>query len=69
MHRINTNKNPTIMTVDDVSEYLRICRASVYRLVKRRKIPASRVGRFLRFRKDVVDKWLTQMENANHDYD
>jgi len=66
LYRTSTNKNPAIMTVDDVSHYLRICRASVYRLAKRSEIPVSRVGRHLRFRKDVIDEWLTQMEDKNY---
>jgi excisionase family DNA binding protein len=56
------------MTVEEVSEYLRICRASVYRLVKRNKIPVSRVGKRLRFRKETIDEWLTDMERNNHDF-
>lgn len=61
------NKNQGLMTVEEVSEYLRICRASVYRLVKRNKIPVSRVGKRLRFRKETLEEWLTRMENLNHD--
>jgi len=60
------NKNPRLMTTEEVSKYLRISRASVYRLVKQQKIPVSRIGKHLRFRKDVIDEWLTQMENENH---
>lgn len=63
-----TKRNPAVMTVDDVSHYLRICRASVYRLVKRGKIPVSRVGKRLRFRKETIDEWLTDMERNNHDF-
>lgn len=62
-----TNENQLLMTVNDVSEYLRISRASVYRLVKERKIPVSRIGKHLRFRKGVIDEWLTHMEKKNHD--
>ncbi len=61
------NKNVAVMTVADVSKYLRISRASVYRLVKQHKIPVSRIGKHLRFRKEAVDEWLTHMEKKNHD--
>jgi len=64
-----TNKKPRLMTTEEVSKYLRISRASVYRLVKEQKIPVSRIGKHLRFRKDVIDDWLTQMENGNHNPD
>jgi len=55
------------MTVKEVAEYLRIPRTSVYRLVKQHKIPVSRIGRHLRFRKAVIDEWLTHMEKENWD--
>jgi len=61
-----TNRKPRLMTTEEVSNYLRISPASVYRLVKEQKIPVSRIGKHLRFRKDVIDEWLTQMENENH---
>lgn len=63
----STNKNSELMTVNEVSKYLRISRASVYRLVKERRIPVSRIGKHLRFRKKVIDEWLTHMEKKNHD--
>ena len=50
------------MTVIELAEYLRISRASVYRLVRQRQIPVSKVGRQLRFRKGTVDVWLSKGE-------
>lgn len=55
-----------LMTAGEVSEYLRISRASIYRLVKMKKIPVSKIGRQLRFRQDVIDKWLSEKETENH---
>ena len=55
-----------MMTVSEVSEYLRISKASVYRLVKMKEIPVIKIGRQLRFRKDVIDEWLSKKEAANH---
>ncbi|MGB8707391.1 MAG: helix-turn-helix domain-containing protein [Dehalococcoidia bacterium] len=51
-----------LMTTPELAEYLRISRASVYRLVRQRQIPVSKVGRQLRFRKDIVDVWLSKTE-------
>ena len=62
-----TNENQSLMTVQEVSEYLRVSRASVYRLVRERKIPVSRVGKHFRFRKRTIDEWLTHMEKKNND--
>ena len=62
-----TNEDRGFMTVQEVSEYLRVSRASIYRLVKERKIPVSRIGKHFRFRKRTIDEWLTNMEKKNHD--
>jgi excisionase family DNA binding protein len=51
-----------LMTVTELAEYLRISKASVYRLVRQGQIPVSKVGRQLRFRKDIVDVWLSKGE-------
>jgi len=36
-----------LMTTTELAKYLRISRASVYRLVRRKQIPVSKVGRQL----------------------
>ena len=58
-------KRPRLMTIEEVAKYLRISKASVYRLVRGKQIPVSRIGRQLRFRKDVIDNWLSKKENKN----
>lgn len=49
---------PTIMTVKEVAEYLRLHESSIYRLSTEGKIPAYKVGRGWRFKKDKIDEWL-----------
>jgi excisionase family DNA binding protein len=46
------------MTIAEVAEYLRIPRASVYKLAQRGKIPCQKVGRHWRFRREAVERWL-----------
>lgn len=65
--KYSANENSKLMNIKEVAEYLRVSRASVYRLVKQRKIPVSRIGKHLRFRKEVVDEWLTYLEKKTHD--
>lgn len=61
-----TTEQPPIMTVDEVAEYLRIPRASVYKLAQQGKIPCQKVGRHWRFRREAVDQWLdTGNQGAN----
>lgn len=56
--------NMTIMTVRDVAEYLRMSEAKVYQLVREQRIPAARIGKMWRFRKDLLDQWLFQSMEA-----
>jgi excisionase family DNA binding protein len=48
----------TFLTTDEVLEYLQVNLRTVYRLIKAGKIPAVRVGRQWRFRKQDIDAWL-----------
>jgi excisionase family DNA binding protein len=60
-----TKVNLTIMTVHEVAEYLRMSDAKVYRLVKAKQIPVARIGKAWRFRKDLLDDWLSERTEAS----
>ncbi len=47
-----------LLTVSEVAELLRINKSTVYRMAKQGRLPATRVGRQWRFRKDVLDGLL-----------
>jgi len=47
-----------LMTVEEVAGYLRVTEKTIYRLLRRGKIPATKVGHQWRFNKTLVDKWL-----------
>jgi excisionase family DNA binding protein len=49
-----------LMTVDELAEYLRVTRDTVYRKAKTGEIPSIRIGRLLRFPKKTIDDWLWQ---------
>ena len=51
-----------LMTVEELANYLRLTRRTIYRLLKQDNIPAVKVGHKWRFDKKVIDKWL-QREN------
>jgi excisionase family DNA binding protein len=51
---------PAILTVDEVAEYLRIPRGSVYKLAQNGKIPCQKVGKHWRFRREALDEWLSR---------
>jgi excisionase family DNA binding protein len=53
------------MTIAEVADYLRIPRASAYKLAQRGKIPCQKVGRHWRFRREAVDEWLGNSAQAS----
>jgi len=59
------DKEPKMMTTGEVAKYLRVSRATVYRLVKQGKIPVSRISKHLRFRRTIIDRWLSEKEAGN----
>lgn len=52
-----------VFTFDEAKKYLKVSSSTLYRLVQRRKIPASKVGRSWRFRKEKLIAWLEKQEN------
>ena len=51
-----------VMTLEEVSKYLRLSKSTVYRMANEGRIPVSKIGRRWRFRKDVIDAWLSEQE-------
>ncbi len=49
-----------LMTLEEVANYLRVTKKTIYRLLERGGIPAMKVGRQWRFDKDSIDTWLRQ---------
>jgi excisionase family DNA binding protein len=55
----------TILTVREVAEYLRMSEAKVYRLANDHCLPAVRIGKAWRFRKDLLDDWLKRCTKSS----
>ena len=47
-----------LMTVREAAEYLKLNYMTVYRLAQRGSLPAIKVGRNWRFKKEILDDWL-----------
>jgi excisionase family DNA binding protein len=58
------NSEP-IMTVDEVSVYLNLHPLTVRRLARDGEIPAMKIGRQWRFKRDLLDQWLEQQSLKN----
>jgi excisionase family DNA binding protein len=47
-----------ILTVPELSKHLRVHPTGVYGMLKRRQIPAFRIGSDWRFTVEAIDEWL-----------
>lgn len=48
----------SILTVQDVADYLRVNQRTVYRLVVDGKLPGFKVGSAWRFKRDDIEAWI-----------
>ena len=55
----------TTLTMKETAEYLGVSYWLVTQLVKRKKIPCSRVGGKVLFRKEARDNYLQKQEDAS----
>jgi len=46
------------LSVDDIAAHLGIKRDTVYRWIDKYGMPAHRIGRLWKFKKEQVDKWV-----------
>jgi excisionase family DNA binding protein len=49
-----------IMTTEEVAQYLRLAEATVYKLAQSGEIPAVKVGRAWRFKRQLIDEWFRE---------
>ncbi|MEZ5290730.1 MAG: helix-turn-helix domain-containing protein [Vicinamibacterales bacterium] len=53
-------RHEAFLTTDEVLAYLQVNLRTVYRLIEAGKLPAVRVGRQWRFRRQDIDRWLDE---------
>ena len=49
--------NAKVITVAELSEYLRVHRSTLYRLLKKGRLPGFKIGSDWRFNLETIDKW------------
>jgi excisionase family DNA binding protein len=54
-----------IMTPREAADYLSVHVRTIYRLAKNGDIPGRKVGGSWRFKKNVLDEWLSWRENPS----
>ena len=47
-----------ILTLNELCQYLKIPKSTVYKLCQEGRIPGQKVGRHWRFRRATIDGWL-----------
>jgi excisionase family DNA binding protein len=63
MDRVEILKS-RVLTVQEVSSYLRVHPSTIYRMLKKNQLPAFRVGSDWRFTVEAIDKWREQAESG-----
>ena len=62
--------NDRWLSVEEISAYLGIKRETLYKWLAEKEMPAHKVGRLWKFRKDEVDEWVRTGEadsRKNHE--
>ncbi len=55
---MDTGQITTVLTIDDLAEYLKISKSTLYKLAQEGSLPGQKVGRHWRFHRGAVDQWL-----------
>ncbi len=63
MERFDEMKS-RVLTVHEVSSYLRVHPSTIYRMLKKHQLPAFRVGSDWRFTVEAIDKWRAEVESG-----
>lgn len=53
-----------VLTVQEVSSYLRVHPSTIYRMLKKNQLPAFRVGSDWRFTVEAIDQWREKAETG-----
>ena len=59
------NEEPSLMTIDEVAEYLQLHPPIVRRLARDRKIPVFKLGWQWRTKRELLDRWIEQQSLRN----
>ena len=50
-----------LMTVEELAAYLKLDAQTIYRKFRRGELPGVKIGKAIRFKRDVIDGWLRTM--------
>ncbi|MFO7536503.1 MAG: helix-turn-helix domain-containing protein [Chloroflexota bacterium] len=55
------------LSTDEIAEYLGVKRDTIYKWIERHDLPAHKVGRLWKFRRQEIDTWIVS-GNQHRDY-
>ncbi len=50
------------LTLEQIAEYLQMSTSSIYKMAQASKIPAYKIGRQWRFKKEEIDRWVEEQK-------
>jgi excisionase family DNA binding protein len=53
-----------VLTLEEVASYLRVHPSTIYRLLKKKQLPAFKVGSDWRFNLESIDRWRAEAEQG-----
>jgi len=63
--QLSKEPEDALFTVETLAKYLQVSKQWVYDKVHQNEIPYYKVGKYPRFRKSKIDKWLKERERGN----
>jgi excisionase family DNA binding protein len=61
----DAHRGGQVLTVNELADFLRVHRSTVYRLLKTKSLPAFRVGSDWRFNTETVNEWMNRKQERN----
>ena len=55
------------LSVEEISKYVGVSNDTVYRWIYKHRMPAHRMGRLWKFKKNEVDDWVKAGGSSSHD--
>jgi excisionase family DNA binding protein len=65
LKQISSLSSGDLLTAEEVAALLRVTPAWVYAQTRRHRIPHLRLGRYVRYRREALDAWMTEVESSS----
>jgi len=58
------NADDSLWDIDEVSQYLKLTKDTIYRWIDKKQMPAIKIGKKWLFRRNEIDAWLDGMDHS-----